>query len=59
MDEKFIAELKAKAAELTSYERDPNFNPADDGNFNDAYGYGYDDGEIHMVRAVLAAMGLR
>ena len=65
MDENFIAELKAKAAELTNYERDANFNPADDDNYGDACGYGdayscgYDDGAIHLARAVLAALGLR
>ena len=58
MDEKFITALKAKAAELTSYERNPDFSPSDDGNFDDAYEYGYVDGEIHLARAVLRAMGL-
>lgn len=58
MDEKFIAELKAKAAELTSYERNLEFSPSDDDAIYDAYDYGYDDGKIHLARAVLRALGL-
>lgn len=58
MDEKFIDALKAKAAKLTSHERNPDFSPSDDGNFDDAYEYGYVDGKIHLARTVLRAMGL-
>lgn len=54
--EKLAAILKLienDANRLTRYEANPEFNPADDGNFNDAYSYGYEDGETHTARAVL------
>ena len=55
--EKITAILKLVvpySGRLTRYEANPDFNPADDGNFNDAYGYGYEDGETHLTRAILA-----
>ena len=52
---KLIADLiEADANRQTQYEANPEFNPADDGNFNDAYSYGYEDGETHMARSILS-----
>jgi hypothetical protein len=57
--EKLAAILKLverDAARETHYEMDADFNPADDGNFNDAYSYGHEDGKIDMARSVIAIL---
>jgi hypothetical protein len=50
---KVLNMVKELAGKKTRYELNPEFNPADDGNFNDAYDAGYTDAEIHMARNIL------
>jgi len=45
--------IEKTAGQPISCEANPEFNPADDGNFDDAYGYGFKDGEIALARALL------
>ena len=45
--------VESHATNETRYESNSEFNPADDGNFDDAYGYGVEDGHTSMARAVL------
>ncbi len=48
-----ISEFRALAARSTRYEENAEFNPADDGNFNDAYSAGVEDGIIIVARNIL------
>ena len=50
---KVLEIVKKLAGEKTRYELNPEFNPADDGDFNDAYDAGYIDAEIYMARDIL------
>ena len=46
--------IENTAKQPISRESNPEFNPADDGNYDDAYGYGFKDGEISLARELLA-----
>ena len=46
--------IENTARQAISCESNPEFNPADDGNYDDAYGYGFMDGEISLARELLA-----
>ena len=50
-----IAELRIMAARSTRYEMNEDYNPADDGNFNDAYNDGFEDGMTITARDLLAS----
>ena len=45
--------IENTARQPISCESNPEFNPADDGNYDDAYGYGFKDGEISLARELL------
>lgn len=45
--------VESVAARMDNRERNLEYNPADNGNFDDAYSEGYDDAEIHMARDIL------
>ena len=61
LDLAFIERLK-KAARRETWDEgeDGGFNPYDfsGGNFDDAYQGGQDDGETHLAREILSALGI-